>query len=160
MSRETSQIQREIKQTKPFRSLAQEAAISLLRTADLLRRRIEGVMTSNDVTPQQYNVLRILRGAGTAGLPTLEIGERMIEQAPGVTRLLDRLEIKRLVRRERCLHDRRQVLCYITEAGLELLAALDDPVDQADEGAMSGLSKAEIKTLIGLLDKLRAIHRE
>jgi DNA-binding MarR family transcriptional regulator len=77
-----------------------------------------------------------------------------------VTRLLDRLEVKRLVRRERCLHDRRQVLCYITEEGLALLAELDQPVDAADEAVMSGLTKAESKTLITLLDKVRAAHGE
>ncbi len=113
-----------------------------------------------DVTPQQYNVLRILRGAGDAGLPTLEIAERMIEQAPGVTRLLDRLEAKSLVRRERCARDRRQVLCYITADGTKLLARLDGPIDEADEAAMAGLTESETKTLIRLLDKVRAARGE
>lgn len=158
MSRETSRLQREIKQTKPFRSAAQEAAIGLLRTADLVRRRIESVTQTADVTQQQYNVLRILRGAGPEGLPTLEIGERMIEQAPGVTRLLDRLEAKGLVRRERCKHDRRQVLCHITPDGLALLASLDQPIEDADESALAGLTKAETKTLIALLDKIRSVE--
>jgi len=84
----------------------------------------------------------------------------MIEQAPGVTRLLDRLEAKQLVRRERCLHDRRQVFCYLTEAGLRSLAKLDLPVDEADEAAMAGLTKSETKTLIALLDKVRAERGE
>jgi DNA-binding MarR family transcriptional regulator len=109
---------------------------------------------------QQYNVLRILRGAGPDGLPTLEIGTRMIEQAPGVTRLLDRLEAKQLVLRVRCLSDRRQVFCHITDAGLALLASLDDAVNEADTTAMSGLTRAETKTLIELLDKVRAAHGE
>jgi DNA-binding MarR family transcriptional regulator len=160
MSRNTSRLKDEIKQRKPFRSLAHEASVGLLRTADVLRRRLGAVTTAGDLSVQQYNVLRILRGAGPEGLPTLEIGTRMIEQAPGVTRLLDRLEAKRLVRRERCLHDRRQVLCYITEAGLALLTELDQPVDAADEAVMSGLTKAESKTLITLLDKVRAAHGE
>lgn len=160
MSRNASRIQAEIKQKKPFPSLAQEAAVGLLRTADVVRRTIGGVTTTEDLTPQQYNVLRILRGAGPEGLPTLEVGVRMIEQAPGVTRLLDRLEAKTLVRRERCLHDRRQVLCYITGEGLTLLAKLDRPVQQADEAAMSGLTKVETKQLIELLDKVRAASGE
>lgn len=160
MSRNASRMQAAIKQTKPFRSLSQEAALGLLRTSDLLRRAFAEVTAGSDLTMQQYNVLRILRGAGAEGLPTLEIGERMIEQAPGVTRLLDRLEAKRLVRRERCLHDRRQVFCHITDEGLALLATLDAPVDEADDAAMSGLTRAETKTLIALLDKIRAAHGE
>lgn len=160
MSRTRSQLQAEIKQRKPFRSLAQEATVGLLRTSDVLWRRLAGVTGPEDVTPQQYNVLRILRGAGDAGLPTLEIAERMIEQAPGVTRLLDRLEAKSLVRRERCARDRRQVLCYITADGTKLLARLDGPIDEADEAAMAGLTESETKTLIRLLDKVRAARGE
>ena len=160
MSRNTSRIQSEIKQRRPFRSKAQEASIALLRTADVLRRTLGAVTGPEDLTVQQYNVLRILRGAGAEGLPTLEIGERMIEQAPGVTRLLDRLEAKSLVRRVRCLHDRRQVFCHITDEGLALLAKLDRPVDRADEAGMSGLTKAETQALIALLDKVRAAHGE
>ncbi len=102
----TSRLQEEIKQTKPFRSVSQEAMIGLFRTTDMLRRRASTLLDPEGITPQQYNVLRILRGAGTEGLPTLEIASRMIEQAPGITRLLDRLETKRLVSRERCPEDR------------------------------------------------------
>ena len=79
-----SRIQQEIKQTRPFRSTAQEAGIALLRTTDLVRRRMSAVLEAEDVTVQQYNVLRILRGAGPEGLPTLEIAERMIERTPGM----------------------------------------------------------------------------
>ncbi len=86
MTRE-SQLQREIKQRKPFQSRAQEAAIGLLRTADTVRREIASVVEPHGITLQQYNVLRILRGAGALGLPTLEIAARMVEQAPGITRL-------------------------------------------------------------------------
>ena len=84
------------------------------------------------ITPQQYNVLRILRGAGAEGLPTLSIGERMIEQTPGVTRLVDRLERKGLVERTPCAKDRRRVFCRMTAKGLELLKELDDPVNRWD----------------------------
>src|SRR4029453_18362861 len=111
-----SRIQHEIKQSRPFRSKGQEAAIALMRTADLVRRTIAGIVGPYDLTPQQYNVLRILRGAGQAGLPTLEIPERMVEQAPGITRLLDRLEKKTWVERERSQEDRRQVICRITKS--------------------------------------------
>ena len=106
---EMSQLQREIRQGKPFRSRGQEVVVALLRTADLVRRAVSQAVETHDITLQQYNVLRILRGAGDKGLPTLEIADRMIEHAPGVTRLLDRLEAKGLVRRERCREDRRQI---------------------------------------------------
>jgi DNA-binding MarR family transcriptional regulator len=160
MTRKASRIQAELKQRKPFRSLAQEASLALLRTTDVLRRKFSEVTASSDLTLQQYNVLRILRGAGPDGLPTLEIGVRMIEQAPGVTRLLDRLESKQLVLRVRCVSDRRQVFCHITDAGLALLGSLDGPVNDADEAAMSSLTRAETKTLIELLDKVRAANSE
>ena len=124
----TSRIQQEIKQSRPFKSRSQEAAIALMRTADLVRRSVGGIVEPFDLTPQQYNVLRILRGAGEEGLPTLEIAERMIEQTPGITRLIDRLETKHLVSRERCKTDRRRVWCRITRDGLGLL----EPARQTD----------------------------
>ncbi|HYO15982.1 MAG TPA: MarR family transcriptional regulator [Thermoanaerobaculia bacterium] len=155
MADETSALAKEIRQQRPFRSLGQEAALGLMRTTDLLRRAIARVLEPYDVTPQQYNVLRILRGAGEQGLPTLEIGDRMIEQAPGITRLLDRLEAKGWVTRKRCTEDRRQVLCWLTPAGRDLVQQLDEPVDQADATAMEMLSDQEKRELIRLLDQVR-----
>src|SRR6476469_10714438 len=114
-----------------------------MRTADLLRRLIGAVVEPRGITAQQYNVMRILRGAGEQGLPTLEIAERMIEQTPGITRLIDRLEAKKLVARERCATDRRQVFCRITAAGLALLAKLDEPVRDIAGEALQQLSKKE-----------------
>ncbi|HZJ72423.1 MAG TPA: MarR family transcriptional regulator, partial [Planctomycetota bacterium] len=100
-------LQREIRQTRPFPSVEAEAVVGLMRTADVVKRGLARVVEPRGLTLQQYNVLRILRGAGPEGLPTLEIAGRMIEQAPGVTRLLDRLEAKNLVQRARCPRDRR-----------------------------------------------------
>ena len=152
-------LQHEIRQTRPFRTPSQEAALALLRTADLVRRKMAETIEPHGVTVQQYNVLRILRGAkGT--IPTLEIGERMIEQTPGVTRLLDRLEAKGLVARHRCTEDRRRVLCEITPAGRELLAGLDHLADDADEGVVGALDPAETDELIRLLQKIRVRARE
>jgi MarR family transcriptional regulator, organic hydroperoxide resistance regulator len=145
----------ELKQLRPF-SPAQEAVVSLLRTVDVVRRRIAETIEPHGVTTQQYNVLRILRGAGDEGLPTLEVAARMIEQTPGITRLLDRLEAKSLVRRERCQHDRRQVLCWITPAGRDLLAPLDPLVEAADAAVVAGLAERERVTLVALLDTIRA----
>ena len=110
----TTPLQRELRQTRPFDSAAQEATLGLVRTADQLRRHFSSVVEPHGITVQQFNVLRILRGASPEALPTLEIAERMVEQTPGVTRLLDRLEAKRLITRARCPNDRRQVLCGIT----------------------------------------------
>jgi DNA-binding MarR family transcriptional regulator len=156
VEKEMSQLQREIRQGKPFRSRGQEVVVALLRTADLVRRTVGRALEPHDITLQQYNVLRILRGAGEQGLPTLEIADRMIEQAPGVTRLLDRLEVKGLVRRQRCAQDRRQVLCWLTPAGLELVERLDEPVDSADAEAVAMLTPEEQEKLLRMLDAVRS----
>ena len=150
-----SALQQEIRQNRPFRSKRQEALLGLLRTADRMQRLIADVLEPHGVTHQQYNVLRILRGAGPEGIPTLEIAERMIEHAPGVTRLLDRIEAKGWASRKRCGKDRRRVLCTITQEGLELLSRLDAPVDSVDDAAFGDLSDSQIQTLIRLLDKTR-----
>ena len=148
-------IQRELKQNKPFVSASQEAAVSLIRTADLVRRALGSVVELEGITTQQYNVLRILRGAGEQGLPTLEIAERMVEQTPGITRLIDRLELKGLVHRERCPTDRRQVFCRITKEGLRLTGRLDAPIHEAEEEALAHLSERQLAQLLSLLDRAR-----
>ncbi|MBV9773385.1 MAG: MarR family transcriptional regulator [Gemmatimonadetes bacterium] len=155
MESETSALQREIRQNRPFRSPGQEASLAILHTADVVRRRSAATIERYGVTLQQYNVLRILRGAG-APIPTLEIGERMIEQTPGITRLLDRIESKGLVTRRRCPDDRRQVLCSITPAGLELLGRIDEVVDESDQDLVGMLRPEEQKELIRLLAAVRA----
>jgi DNA-binding MarR family transcriptional regulator len=149
-------IQAAIKQSKPFRSRRQEALVGLLITAEAVRWPLQDLLAGHEqLTFQQYNVLRILRGAGPAGLPTLAIAERMIERTPGVTRLLDRMEKKGFVARERDGTDRRVVTCRITAAGANLLRQLDRPVDALDEDVMKGLRDGEVAELIRLLDKLR-----
>jgi len=153
------EIQREIRQRRPFHSAAHEAVVALLRTADLVRRQTEALVEPHGITAQQYNVLRILRGAGTDGVPTLEVAARMIEQTPGITRLLDRLEAKELVRRQRCPHDRRQHLCWITPKALAMLAKLDAPTLRAHEESMKKLRKKDRETFIRLLDAVRAAHQ-
>ena len=159
MGDEESALQREIGQKKPFRSRSQEAVLGILRTADVVRRFLARVLEPYDVTPQQYNVLRILRGAGADGLPTLAIGERMLEDSPGVTRLIDRLIAKGLVSRERSREDRRQVLCRITTSGRALLAQIDGLVDEQDAAALGMLAPDEQKQLIRMLDRIRAHHQ-
>jgi len=153
-----SKLQRELKQEKPFSSTAHEAVLALMRTADVVRRQIAAVVEPSGVTIQQYNVLRILRGGGSDGVPTLEVGARMVEQTPGITRLLDRLEAKQLVRRQRCPKDRRQHLCWITPEGEALLAALDAPVLAAGESSLETLTQPDRLAFIRLLDAIRAPH--
>jgi DNA-binding MarR family transcriptional regulator len=155
----TSSLQREIRQRRPFQSPAQEAALGLLKTADLIRRQAAALIEPHGITLQQFNVLRILRGSRDQGLPTLEVAERMIEQTPGITRLLDRLETKELVRRQRCPKDRRQHLCWITERGLNLLAKLDAVTDTAHEETMKGLRHKDRPSFIRLMDGIRAAHQ-
>src|SRR6476659_5887000 len=120
------------KPSQNFRSREQQATVGLLRTADAVKRSLAQVIEPHGITPQQYNVLRILRGAGPEGLPTLTIGERMIEQTPGVTRLIDRLERKGLVAPVPCPKDRRRVFCKIPPKGLGVLRELDAPVNGWD----------------------------
>lgn len=152
---EVGRLQREIRQNRPFHSKGQEAFLSLLRTADMVKHRFHQLFEAAGITFQQYNVLRILRGAGSEGIATLEIGDRMIERTPGVTRLLDRLEAKDFVRRERCPQDRRKVLCHISPKGLEMLASLDAPVVEADEAVFRGMAEEDLDVLIGILGRLR-----
>jgi DNA-binding MarR family transcriptional regulator len=148
-------LQAEIRQSKPFHTPAQEAILGLYRTSDVLKRRFSQIVEPHGISLQQYNVLRILRGAGESGTPTLDIADRMIEMTPGVTRLLDKLEAKKLVRRQRCPEDRRQVLCWITESGLRVLAVLDKPLSAAGVRSMEVLSAAEQQNLVRLLERIR-----
>jgi DNA-binding MarR family transcriptional regulator len=151
VARVKAKLDGEAKPKHPVHSRQQDAATSILRTANYLGRFFSSVFDQHGITSQQYNVLRILRGAGLEGLPTLDIAERMIEQAPGITRLLDRLETKKFVRRERPSDNRRQVLCYITMPGLDLLRELDTPVRKRGNQALHRLNESEIEELIRLL---------
>ncbi len=155
MQNSTGTLQQEIQQKRPFRSRTQEAILGILCTADHLRHVCSKVVEARGITFQQYNVLRILRGAGPPGLPTLAIAQRMIERTPGITRLLDRLEAKGWVKRTRCSDDRRQVLCEISESGLELLHELDGPINEFDDTCLADIAASELEQLIHLLDRVR-----
>lgn len=149
-------IGEDIKQRKPFRTRSQEAYLGLLRAADDLKRRTTAVIETAGVTLQQYNVLRILRGAGEEGLPTLTIGDRMLQRTPGVTRLIDRMEAKGWVVRRRCAEDRRRVWCAITDEGLSLIDPLDIPVNALDDFLLGPLDQIELAALVDYLDRIRA----
>jgi DNA-binding MarR family transcriptional regulator len=156
MPRRSITLQDEIKQTRPFRSSAEEVVVSVLRTAAVMQRNLAQVVETHGITIQQYNVLRILRGAGEAGLPTLAIRDRMVEEAAGITRLLDKLESAGHVVRERSTPDRRQVLCHITPKGVALITLLDGPMDVANQRAGSNLDDEERAQLVELLGAVRA----
>jgi len=154
MSRRESFFQKKIKQKKPFHSLIAEAAVGLLITGDVLRRNFSALVQQGDVSFQQFNVLRILRGSGVEGLPTREIAARMVEKSPGITRFIDQLEARELVKRRRSTSDRRQVFCMITQSGLDLLSKFDQPVDEWDEHSLSVLNERELKQLIDFLERI------
>ena len=133
----------------------EEAAfLDLLRTTDMLSRRLVPVLKAEDLSATQYNVLRILRGA-PEGLACGEIAGRMITRDPDVTRLLDRLEKRGLISRGRETKDRRTVMARITPEGLTLLSRLDEPVQAAHRKQLGHLGRERLRTLVKLLSLLR-----
>ena len=148
-------LRAEIQQTKPFSSPAEEAFLNLQRTADQLLAVEAGFLAGYELTPAQYNVLRILRGAGEPGHPCQEVGARMISRVPDVTRLLDRLEKAGLVERRRCTKDRRIVYAMILPKGLTLLAQLDTPMAALPPQMFAALTKTVIRQLNDLLVRAR-----
>ena len=145
----------DIKQTKPFRHIEEEAFLNLLRTTDALKQGETEFLDRYSLSHAQYNVLRILRGAGTEGLPCGEIGARMITRDPDITRLLDRLEKRGLAQRCRESKDRRVVTARIAPSGLELLASMDTPLLDMLKGLLGHMSQKDLKTFIELLEKAR-----
>jgi len=148
---------REIHQTKPFGSLQQQVVLNLMRTSRAVEEGWHRYLKqAQGISPSQFNILRILRGARPHALKISVIGERMVTRDPDVTRLIDRLIKQGLVRRERDTQDRRVVLVEITPAGLALLARLDKPVLEQIEGAMAGLTSKQLRELDTLLNEVRA----
>jgi MarR family transcriptional regulator, 2-MHQ and catechol-resistance regulon repressor len=147
-------LQREIKKKKPFDAPEQEALLNLLRTADQLQIRFTRLFRTFGLTPQQYNILRILRGEA-APLPILEIASRMITVVPGITGLIDRLEAAGLVCRKRCENDRRVVYVCISEKATSLLAEIDEPLLDMHKQLLGHMSPSELETLSRLLEKAR-----
>lgn len=151
-----ARLRDELRLTRPLSSREEGAFLGILRTADALTARLGGLLRETaGLSPPQYNVLRILRGAGDDGLNCGEIGGRMIGREPDVTRLLDRLEKRGLVRRERKSADRRVILASILPAGLELLARLDEPIRDLHRQALGPLGERNLGSLIRLLERVR-----
>lgn len=145
----------ELRQTKPFALSEEELHLSLLRTADLLGRAFAALLKERGISGPQYNVLRILRGAGERGLPCGEIAARMVTRDPDVTRLLDRLEQRGLIARGRGAEDRRVVAARITDEGLALLEELDAPTQALHVRQLGHLPPGEIQALLGALTRIR-----
>jgi len=149
-------LQAELKQRIPFRSREQEAYLSLLRTTDALQSSIEAKLQEFGLTGTQYNALRILRGAGSDGLPCSEIGERMITRDPDVTRLLNRLEKRGFVTRTRAKSDRRVIYGKISNAGLKLLREMDEPLEKFGREMLKHVAQDKLQHLIDLLELVRS----
>ncbi len=148
-------LQAEIRQTKPFQSLEEEAALNLLRTTDALVRQKAEMLKAWSLSPTQYNALRILRGAGVEGVTCGELSERMLTKDPDVTRLIDRLDTRGLITRGRHDADRRVVRTRITQAGLDLLAELDGPTRKLSKEQLGHLDEKQLRQLIELLELAR-----
>ena len=149
-------IQAELKQRKPFRTLEEEASVSIARTAALIEYAAAEVLRRHDLTPTQYNVLRILRGAEPDGLGRNEVRDRLIFKVSDVTRLLDRLEEMGLVVRTRGGgEDRRVVVARITRKGIDLLAPLDGEIEQFNRQKLGHMGERRLRTLLRLLAEAR-----
>jgi DNA-binding MarR family transcriptional regulator len=151
----SGKLAREIRKSGPFASAEQEAHLNLLRTADALMRGFELLFKPHNLSGTQYNVLRILRGHGAEGCPCKMVGEELITRDPDITRLLDRLETRGLISRQRSTEDRRVVTARITQGGMEVLAALDGPVQELHKKQLGHMGSEELTSLIDLLEKAR-----
>jgi DNA-binding MarR family transcriptional regulator len=141
-----------------FDSLEQEVYLNLWRTYDKLRAIEDELFDRHELTAQQYNALRLLRGRHPEPMATLALSSGLISRAPDITRLLDKLEERALISRQRPRDNRRVVLVAITEAGLALLQLLDDQVRTCHEHQLAHLNRADLKTLIALLQAARRPH--
>lgn len=148
-------LQNELKQSKPFTDASEAAHLAVLVTAERLKTNAAHVFRAKDLTAAQYNVLRILRGAGKDGITCTDISSRMITRDSDITRMLDRLEARGLITRVRQADDRRVVKAFISKEGLQLLKDLDRPLRRFIENQMAGLSENDLKKLVKLLDKIR-----
>ena len=148
-------LQEELKQTKPFACREEEVHLNIVRTAEFLADRVVAVLKASELTGTQYNALRILRGAGETGATCGEIADRMVTKDPDITRLLDRLEARKLITRGRSSSDRRVVRAHITDSGLKILAELDQPVREAHVRQLGHLGAGQLAELSRLLEAVR-----
>jgi DNA-binding MarR family transcriptional regulator len=145
----------DLQQAKPFRHLEEELFLNIQRTADAMLQEMVDVLRPFGLSPTQYNVLRILRSAGDSGVTCKDIGARMIARDPDITRLLDRLERRNLLTRNRAKEDRRFVAIRITSEGLNLLRDLDAPIERKQLALMQHMGKEQLHSTVELLEQLR-----
>lgn len=148
-------LREELKQTRPFKSLEEEAALNVARTAAVFDHAMSQALKAHGITPTQYNVLRILRGAGSEGLCRNEVGERLVRQVPDVTRLLDRMEQTGLIGRHRSGSDRRFVTTRLTAKGLALVGELDSEVQALHRSLLGHMGPEKLEKLVTLLEAAR-----
>ena len=148
-------LAKEIRQTKPFSSREEEAFLNLGRTFEFLQARVAGLLKQHQLTPVQYNMLRILRGGGAEGVTCTQACERMLSPDPDITRLLDRMEARKLLRRERSREDRRVVVSWIAPEGEALLAAIEEPLRDLFKTALGHVGQRRLAELIETLETLR-----
>jgi DNA-binding MarR family transcriptional regulator len=148
-------LQDEIKQVRPFDGIEEEVHLSVVRTAAVLERQFAQMLKPYGLTPTQYNVLRILRGAGDEGLCRNELGARLLREVPDVTRLLDRMKQMRLIRRQRADADRRLVRTHITQKGLDVLAELDPHIRTSHRERLTHVSPQKLRALVDMLADVR-----
>lgn len=150
-----NKLQEEIRQSKPFAGLEQEALLNIRRTAGYVEHVVQQALKEHGLTEPQYNVLRILRGAGPEGLRCSEIGERMITRDPDITRLLGRLQRRRLVGRQRDTRDRRVAHIRITTAGSAKLQELDPVIEASAVAVLGHFTREKLLLLIDLMEEVR-----
>ena len=153
-------LKAKIKQRTDFDNPASEAVLNLMVAADIVKGELERIFAAHEITSGQYNVLRILRGAGCDGHPRCEIAARMIERAPDITRIVDRLENQKLVIRDRSDQDRRQSVARISQKGLELLDRIEPDLIKVNLQIAKKLSVAEWIALTSICEKIYAEHTE
>lgn len=146
----------ELKQSKPFMSLQEEAILNVARTSAVLEHALAQALKPYDITPTQYNVLRILRGAGDAGLCRNAVGERLVRRVPDVTRLLDRMEQLGLIARVRDGEDRRYVSTRLATKGREIVERLDTEICAIHRRHVGHLAEDQLRQLIDLLTAARS----
>jgi DNA-binding MarR family transcriptional regulator len=151
-----SRLYQEIKQRRPFRSVREEAVLSVARTAARLEHATAQALKPFGLTPTQYNVLRILRGAGAEGLCRNDVGDRLVRPVPDVTRLLDRMEEMGLITRRRSGEDRRYVTTTLARKGLELVERLDGEIDAIHRDLLGHMPEARVRALVDLLEEARS----
>ena len=151
----SGKLAKEIRQSKPFQSREEEAFLNLGRTYESLQQRVAELLRSHQLTPTQYNMLRILRGAAPQGLTCSQATERMLSPDPDITRLLDRMEARGLISRDRTKEDRRVVITRITDRGLELTKQIDAPLHHLLKQCLGRVGQQRLKELIDVLEALR-----